>query len=268
MTDCTCDRLPPLCSKCVGTIRGALMELPDLVADLRTQPVGSAGPRISYTKKPHAPLPINVDAVDQEHATHASIAWWCQLVTSTWCPETPVGAWCTVCDHPSCVIGRVFTIPPLFPARCAWLRRHATSLARHDLAHDFYEDMTILRAALRRIVDRPASRRFVGYCTQPCGAPLMAVEWAGTVECRVCGVGYDAEVLRAGLLGMLRGELLTVHQMTQELPRLAGVRINANTIKTWKRRGKLAPRNVSTDGRQKFLLGDVLDLIKTEGSSL
>ena len=262
MTVCECQHLPPLCTSCVGQIRAALMELPDLVADLRTQTGAGAGPRIAHVKKPHAPLPINVDAVDQEHATVKLIDWWCQVVTRTWCPELPLGPFCTVCDHASCVIGRVFTIPVSFPARCSWLRRHSTALARHEWASEFYEDVMTLRAGLRRVVDRPAPRIFVGLCrAEGCEAPLMAVEWAATVECRVCGAAYDVETCRAELVMSMRHTLLTVHQMTQELPKVAGIQINGNTIKTWKRRGKLQPRNVGTDGRDKFLLGDVLDLI-------
>lgn len=158
-------------------------------------------------------------------------------------------------------------------AQVEWLRAQAAG------PEAFEELLHTLRNA-RRVIDRPADKRYAGPCTaevivipfvpRACGADLYARNITGTgndqtVKCRDCGAEYPLAARRDWLLEQAQDRLLPAAEMARAVDGL-GVQVTFSTIKSWKRRGRLIAHGQLPDGRPTYRVGDVIDLVEAEAS--
>ena len=109
------------------------------------------------------------------------------------------------------------------------------------------------------IIDVPPSRHGIGRCLNPlCGVELSAEVGAVSVDCPVCGNAYRVVDVRLGFLreGIESGRAFTAGECA-ELLRECGFQCNANTIRSWRKRGRLQPVGENVKGQPLYRLSDV-----------
>lgn len=109
------------------------------------------------------------------------------------------------------------------------------------------------------IIDVPPAKHGIGRCPNPlCGVELTAAVGAVSVACPVCGNAYRVVDVRLGFLRecIESGRAFTAGECA-ELLRECGFQCNANTIRSWRKRGRLQPVGENDKGRPLYRLSDV-----------
>jgi len=94
-----------------------------------------------------------------------------------------------------------------------------------------------------------------------CPQELEAETGRQVIICRRCGTRHEVAHRRQVLVDASRDILLTIVEMRSALPELLGIPINESTLRSWKRRKRIAVAQVDWDGQELFRVGDVIDLV-------
>lgn len=114
----------------------------------------------------------------------------------------------------------------------------------------------------RQLTDPEPSHRYIGVCER-CGYGVWIPECQPINEtdhrCVMCGhMSPIAQIAQAHELRLLTsGTIGTGAELRQQL-RACGLRVNANTMRSWVKRGRLKPVGTNDDGVPVFALADIL----------
>lgn len=114
----------------------------------------------------------------------------------------------------------------------------------------------------RQLTDPEPSHRYIGVCER-CGYGVWIPETQPINEadhrCVMCGhMSPIAQIAQAHELRLLTsGTIGTGAELRQQL-RACGLRVNANTMRSWVKRGRLKPVAANDDGVPVFALADIL----------
>lgn len=114
----------------------------------------------------------------------------------------------------------------------------------------------------RQLTDTTPSHRYIGVCER-CGYGVWIPECQPINEtdhrCVMCGhMSPIAQIAQAHELRLLTsGTIGTGAELRQQL-RACGLRVNANTMRSWVKRGRLKPVGANDDGVPVFALADIL----------
>lgn len=114
----------------------------------------------------------------------------------------------------------------------------------------------------RQLTDPEPSHRYVGVCER-CGYGVWIPETQPINEadcrCVMCGhMSPIAQIAQAHELRLLTsGTIGTGAELRQQL-RACGLRVNANTMRSWVKRGRLKPVGTNDEGTPLYALADIL----------
>ena len=157
-----------------------------------------------------------------------------------------------------------------------WLLARLPKVARHPAAASIERDVRRVVADLRRAVDRPADRWFMGPCdSDGCldehllvdddgrarvvqrPTELYANPGAEVVRCGRCRVEYDVAERRAYLLAAAEDQLAHAELIGRAAPAL-GIEITPNAVRGYAHRGRIVEHGTDLDGRPLYRVGDVI----------
>jgi transposase len=247
-----------VCPACGRGLERDLRELAELADDT---PARAAQYGVGARSGGEQPLPFNPDASDRLAAIASTVTTWCRHVAETRGRSLPSGG-----NRPTAVAA-------------AWLGRHDNVewLRHRQEAERAFAELTDACRDLRRLVDRKATRRYLGPCGAPqfieagddddevgrvvyeiegppCTGDVYVREHATTGACDTCGGVVDAAERRMWLDETVRGHAFRIVQIADAFG------IKANTISQWVARGRLVPHGHDGEGRPLVNVGEVLDL--------
>lgn len=233
-----------MCAQCDGLMRGWLREYPSWLGSLHEFLDSTAhygGHQPGRVNLPAAPTPIRLPVLDHMQAIEdAAIALWRRLYAP------PAMPWATYDAHPP-LVDMLRT--------CAGSPR----LRRLPDIADFYHAWESMVRKTLDIIDVPPAKHGIGRCLNPlCGVELTAAVGAVSVACPVCGNTYLVADVRLGFLRecLRSGRAFTAGECA-ELLRECGFQCNANTIRSWRKRGRLQPVGENVKGQPLYRLSDV-----------
>lgn len=173
------------------------------------------------------------------------------------------------------------------PSGCArWLAQRITSIRLHPEGSDIVESLSGWYDDALWVVDRPAPKSYLGNCTVsqfapddtylvnpiPCPGRIYAKGQKPEARCDVCGWTYDADQLRANLLGQLDDRFVTAAEFAH-LATYLGLPLDRiqvrKRINQWHSRGQVERRNLSDlEAAPTFRFADLLALIYREQQRL
>lgn len=224
---------------------GLLDELDDTVS--RRHVLSSGTPLGVRARSPEAPVPFHETAAElRNHADNA---------ISTWARELAE-------DHP-----HWSGYPNTIAGAAAWLSRRGQALAIHPAADECFDALTGLVSRIRIVIDRARERTYLGPCTaetdtgRRCGDDLYALPEAEWVTCSACGATVAVGERRAWLLRVVDDQLATAAEISRALPTLLDAPVTAAMIRGYAHRGRLASRGTDREGRLRYRVGDVIELV-------
>lgn len=233
-----------MCARCDGLMRGWLREYPswlDSLHEFLDSTAHYGGHQPGRVNLPAAPTPIRLPVLDHMQAIeNAAIALWRRLYAP------PAMPWATYDAHPP-LVDMLRT--------CAGSPR----LRRMPDIADFYHEWESMVRKTLDIIDVPPAKHGIGRCPNPlCGVELTAAVGAASVACPVCGNTYLVADVRLGFLRecLRSGRAFTAGECA-ELLRECGFQCNANTIRSWRKRGRLQPVGENVKGQPLYRLSDV-----------
>lgn len=150
---------------------------------------------------------------------------------------------------------------------CNYLSRMLRSIVAEQWAPEMFDEMLDLEKRLRRLVDRPASKVYLGACTVPlCAGSVYAKEGDETGRCDQddCRTEYDTSLSRRGLESELDSQLLTAAEIAR-LSTYLGLKADRQKVRVrvnlWHSRGRLAAAGRAEDGSPRFRYGEVRGLL-------
>lgn len=224
-----------LCTACGATLVDALREIPELLVELDTARSGQArfaGERIGG-KSAEVPLPIadvtrrtehGVRLLGQreQHRVINAVTTWARDIAETLGVMTP----------------------NIFGDLVEWLIRREHEMRGHVAAEELHSDIVGGVIALRRVIDRPVDRKFVGRCPQD-GANLWAEIGESWVRCRTCREQHSVRDLEDQAAEAARDMLCTVPELLRACTAI-GRPIAKRTAYYWAQHGRLTVRGWMT----------------------
>lgn len=152
-----------------------------------------------------------------------------------------------------------------------WLTHQVQWLRQQPDGADTIAALTDLLRAARRVIDRPADRKYAGPCTATtvdehglatdCTGELYAHPSHDTVTCPDCGTTYPLDARREWLRDQAEDMLLPATELARAIDGL-GTPVTGSMIRGWKRRGRILNRG--TDSHPLYRVGDVIDLVTNQ----
>ena len=239
-----------------------LAETPAIVAELDTTitrqahiTLTSAGRRPAEPKEAHdglgvheQPLPFNLGASEALDLLHRTLWPWVREGLEAH-PEMPT---------PS---------PGAVGLSRALLRLHGWLQGHPDGALAI-DEITYAHVVARRAIDRGADLDYAGPCGadidgETCPEDLYVAHDALVARCRTCGTEWDVPERRATLLEVARDRLVTTTEACRAVKTYGanGEHVTPAMLRGWKHRGRIVGHPDPRDGRDRYRLGDVLDLM-------
>jgi hypothetical protein len=234
-----------VCETCLSGLFRALGEVPWLTRELDTtiakqRAAGSSdGARSTET-----PMPFHIAASDARSALRQAMFTWIKF-----CTEEKI-------RHRG---GRDGWPLDNLPAMSRWLMCRVDGLAFSDLGFDACEEITNAIAQCRRVIDRPAERRYAGPCE--CGRDLYHKPGAVEVKCRDCERVYVVAELNEWMRDQVLGRLVTAQEGSGLLCKF-NLETSVRAIYDWDERGRVIAH--AGGGRRKLFLFDDLLKLATE----
>lgn len=298
-------RSATICSHCTRTLEVAVANIGAYVADLdtvRTGQVRFADPAPLRRGGGPIPLPLDERFTDQygqtrgkkghvhAHGTGTELAWvarntivgWTRIVLE-YCPPLPHPIVCgdSLCRRCQPLAAEAhLRRPPAdnLVACCHYLQRLLPRIVAAEWAAEMLDEMLDLERRLRRFLDRPADKVYLGPCTAGlsglagtwiCGVDLYAEPDDTEARCRNCNATYPTQARRRWLLRQAEDEWHTATEIARALVTYtddisAEERQLAARIRKWAERGRLVLRDkVDVKGQEspRYRLGDVLNLV-------
>lgn len=232
-----------LCHRCTHALVAELRRVGDLTTHLdhaiARQTSTQSGVGVA-SRSAERPLPVNLGAADVARDLHNVLGTWAADIAER--------------------TGRPLVDSSSTPAIARWLLGSTATMRTHPAAAELHDEITDALARGWRVVDRPAPRHFAGPCDH-CDADLYARPNAAELRCTECGTTYNATDRRAWLLDQARDQLATPSTIARALPGLLGRSVTPAMIRGYAHRGRLAPRPADAAGRNRYRVGDVIDLV-------
>jgi hypothetical protein len=260
-----------LCSSCTKALEIALGNISSYWADLdtvkgRQTRYGGLGGRMGAEK----PLPVDArflgayeDGSILQDAVKNTISTWTRIVME----EKPVlhGPVHPACLHVTCsTVRRSWWPADTVGSCCRYLLGHADWMRTKEWAPEILDELDNLELQLRRMVDRPADKLFVGYCTE-CELALHAKIGALQAKCTACEKVFSVEASREGMWVEAQDQLGTAAEISRAISWLGQTPITADRIYKWVERKRLTQRgHVIYRGREVpiYRIGDVAALVQ------
>lgn len=264
---CNADTDANVCGRCLHRVERVLGDLPGLAADLEaTVTRQTAGSGLVRRRSSDRPLPYaDGPAITTARQAVDGLAEWAEHVAG----ERPTGD----------LLQRAMMSAVLLAGSLEWF-------AVDDRGPDAAEALLRIRAALRRAVDRHASRVYAGPCdaeiveivtdydpaagtltprleTRTCDGDVCAEPGDPLALCGTCRVHHPIAERRAFLLAALEDELLPLGEILAALPVLTGRHPSLDAVRQWRHRRRLTPAGVDAAGRDLYRAGDVIRLART-----
>lgn len=239
-----CNLRNTMCDKCEAGIRGWLRDYPSRIHALREFLDSTAhygGHQPGRTNLASAPTPVRLSVIDHlQEIDDLAVALWRRLYAP------PAMPWADSRIHPSVL-------------KCLSICADCNRLSRlPDIGLIWRDWERVVRKTLG-IIDVPPSRHGIGRCLNPlCGVELSAEVGAVSVDCPVCGNAYRVVDVRLGFLRecIESGRAFTAGECA-ELLRECGFQCSVNTIRSWRKRGRLQPVDENVKGQPLYRLSDV-----------
>lgn len=242
-----------VCRACIATLRQTLAETPwlldelNLVISRQTQYANPYQPRAASAEQP---LPINLKSSDVLLDLAGKLATWVKLFLE---------------ENPGWRAPRGSAEMPAPPhALAQWLQNRLEAIRMHAAGGDLVEEISACTAAARYVIDRPASRQFLGLCAEQnggeddCTGSVYGKAGRPMARCDGCGAEWVAEDLRAYLLDSLEDRICTAGEIA-ELSTYLGLDIGREQVRKrvnlWASRGRLEKRGNG------FRFGDAMVLL-------
>jgi hypothetical protein len=271
---CVCGRLlsgDALCPDCSHALQIALGDISshwidlDTVKGRQTRYGGTGGGRGG-----EKPLPVDArflgweaDGSRLQEAVKNTIGTWGRLVME----ERPefAGATHDACLHVSCSTLRRSRSPRDDVASvCRYLLGHADWIRTQHWAPEILDEIQDAAEQLRRMVDRPPDKLFVGYCID-CDQPLHAKIGAPMVKCKGCEKSYSVEASRQGMWEEAQDCIATASEIARAISWLGHESVTAERIRKWVERKRLERKgwlNVRGRDLPTYRIGDVAALVE------
>jgi hypothetical protein len=135
-------------------------------------------------------------------------------------------------------------------------------LAARPFVVQYAEQLGWELARARELLNPERERQLIGPCPED-DTPLTAPEDAKEVRCPTCGTTYDVGLFRLNRVLAALGDDGTPVRASEVVRRFtaAGVKLTAQNMKDWTRRGMLHPVSVDEHARRLFSIPDVYALI-------
>lgn len=237
---CTQPAQVTLCRSCTGELAQRLRSVPTVLGQLDiTRSTGLTRPdALGLSRRSTAgSLPVHLDAAE----TARDLA----SVLQTWARE--LGS------------GELNPAPHRGVQAAWWLLERIEDIAAHPDAEQITDEIQDAITRAWRTVDQPAQHNFLGPCPH-CGADLYAPPGRARVQCD-CGESTDTSQRRDWLLEQVRDQLDTASGIARALPGLLSIRLTPSMIRGYAHRGRLAARPALADGKPRYRVGDVLDVL-------
>ena len=239
-----CNLRNTLCDKCDAVMRGWLRDYPSgiqALSEFLDSTAHYGGHQPGRTNLASAPMPVRLSVIDHlQEIDDLAVALWRRLYAP------PAMPWTDSRIHPSVL-------------KCLSICADCNRLSRlPDIGLIWRDWERVVRKTLG-IIDVPPSRHGIGRCLNPlCGVELSAEVGAVSVDCPVCGNAYRVVDVRLGFLRecIESGRAFTAGECA-ELLRECGFQCNANTIRSWRKRGRLQTAGENDKGRPLYRLSDV-----------
>ena len=193
----------------------------------------------------HAPLPVDVDAIDKKISAHRALMDRALMVAFE--TDTHIGG---IGTHN--LTNYLFTQAP-------WIVEQAW-------AGDFHAELVTHTRKLTAAQDRREPKVFAGKCAE-CDTDLYAVKGQPEARCKTCGTTYEVLAWREMANQFVKYQYIgTPADLSRKLTAPEyGYEITADQIRKWALRGKLSRANPSLDEQDKpippaYRIGDVLKL--------
>lgn len=273
MSECLCGRPTKgdaICAGCAYSLQTALGDISSYWCDLDTVKGRQTRYGASGGRSNSKPLPVDArflgwdaDGTRLQDAVKNTMATWAKVVLS----ERPIieGPTHPACLHVTCSqLNR--SRPPRddVPAVCRYLLGHADWIRTQHWAPAILDELTDVAGQLRRMVDRPPDRLFVGYCTE-CDTDLHAKIGAPQAKCQGCEKTFDVEASRDAMWVEAQDQLGTAAEISRAISWLGQTPITADRIYKWVERKRLQQRgHVTYRGREvpTYRIGDVAALVQ------
>lgn len=220
-----------LCTPCVRSLHGVVLQVPRVLAELRVteskQSRQSAPGGSGHSGA--QPLVVNLAAAE---ARREVAAWTRRAALMV---ENAVGP------------------PPPSRGGVRWIASHLEVIARSPDVLAVYVGLCDAVAVGWRTVDRDPERTIVGGCE--CGAPLASTRTEGAVWCARCGRGYDIAERLAARADLVAGLELGTADLVTALRTAIGVKVSEAGVRKWVARGQLVPVSESP---RRFRVADAL----------
>lgn len=258
----------PSCSKAMeialGNISAYWADL-DTVKGRQTRYGGSGGGRGG-----EKPLPVDLrflgayeDGSRLQDACKNTISTWVRVVME----DKPVihGPVHPACLHVTCSTARRSRLPADTVASCClYLLGHADWIRTMVWAPEILDELDNLEAQLRRMVDRPADREYIGNCDE-CSENLYRKPDSHKAKCRHCLKEYDdAADRRLAVMGDLNDHYLTAAEIELAFTDIGRTPLTAARVRKWAQRDRLVARGhaiVRGKEHPTYLVADVANLL-------
>lgn len=237
-----------LCKRCTEYLTRDLQSMPewlrelDLTLSRQTGKMENLGGKAS--KNSAIPAPANLDAL--------KVYSYVRNQLQTWVRELALGDDRDLADNPR--------------AWAHWLAKRVQRMRMHPAVDELISEIDYCHKLIRRVVDRPMDRIYVGECGI-CKRAIHAPADADAVVCPRCkaaGVEPLPEVLviprRAELLATAEGRELPAAEVLHMIALFWQVTIPRRTFRTWVERGQLQRANDASEDLATYRVGDVLVL--------
>jgi hypothetical protein len=160
-----------------------------------------------------------------------------------------------------------------------WLIANLDRVQKTPEAAELVDEVTDCIHQARRAIDQPNDDRIYlgpcgariantsGYARPPvvCGEELYGVPWLDRAQCLACGAEYRIADRREWMKDRAAQHLGTAPEVAGFL-RITGVQCTADMVRGYASRGRLKPVWADDRRRALYLIGDVLDAIRTRYS--
>lgn len=232
-----------LCHECSRELKSVLLRIGMLHRHLdititRRDRIGEPGRSTA-----EAPLPFNWRASHAKASIDNMLTTWARHVEAE--RDQPVHVHGTWEPPVECALWLAVNVP--------WMRHRPEVTQVYDEARDALN-------LLRRTIDRPPARRYVGPC-DTCHADMYADPWVSETSCpKGCAGTYAITDRVEWLLEQADDQLAHAGLLARAITDL-GEPIKSDRIRQWAARGRLVSRGTDPSGRALYSVRDVRGLL-------
>jgi hypothetical protein len=230
------------CHACLGAIRRALHDVPELLRELDTQTARQARhgqSNGSRSAERPSPFDLRASAVRDDLRT-VMVGW-----TRDICEAN--GGWPG--DQLAAMAGRL--------AGHDW--------RRHEACDEFADELRWALGQVRGCIDLAPERVYLGPCVltgEGCRADIWARPGNPSANCWECGAEHIVVLRQAALLAECADRLAHAELIGRALTSLAAP-VDGATIRQWAHRGRIIAKGHDQQGRPLYRIGDARELAAT-----